>query len=252
MLGLALAVVGFPAAVQAADLPPVIYEAPPAYVAPGGWYLRGYIGMTNQHVDELENVLFDEVDGLEVVDKNFEAGPLFGGGIGYEVNRWLRFDATAEYRGETGFHGLDTWDDAGTPRFNDYTAKKSELLFLANAYVDVGEWYGITPYVGAGIGASRNSIHSLRDRGVDEFGNATLGYADTDAIWEFAWALHAGLGYAVTDRMTLDFGYSYIHLGDGQSGDIVASDGTNDVNNPMVFKDLTSHDFKLGMRYAFF
>lgn len=241
---------------QAADLyePPIVYEPiPEEPISFGGFYLRGYIGATNQRVGRLDNVLFDTTANLQMVDKNFEAGPLFGGGIGYTVNPWLRLDATAEYRGETGFHGLDTWTDQfGNPRFNNYTAKKSELLFLANAYIDLGHWRGISPYIGAGIGASRNTIHSFRDSGIDPFGAPTLAYADSDKTWDFAWALHAGLGYQVTDQMVLDFGYSYVNLGDGKSGDIVAYDGTNNIDNPMHFKDITSHDFKLGMRYSFF
>jgi opacity protein-like surface antigen len=240
---------------QAADLyePPVVYEPIPAKKHFGGFYLRGYIGMTNQRVGDLDNVLFETTPDLTIVDKNFEAGGLFGGGIGYQANQWLRLDATAEYRGEAGFHGLDTWTDQfGNARFNNYTAKKSELLFLANAYVDLGNWRGVTPYVGAGIGASRNSIHSFRDMGIDPAtGSPTLAYADSDKKWDFAWALHAGLGYAVTDQMTIDLGYSFVHLGDGRSGDIVTYDGTNNIDNPMHFKDITSHDFKLGVRYAF-
>src|SRR5690606_11090944 len=125
-----------------------------------------------------------------------------GLGVGYQLNRWLRGDLTAEYRGETGFHGLDTFTDVnGDPRYNNYTAKKSEWLLLANAYVDLGEWHGISPYVGAGIGASRNTIHSFRDAGI-AYGTPgdpstsfpTLAYADAASKWNLAWALHAGLG----------------------------------------------------------
>ena len=47
---------------------------------------------------------------------------------------------------------------------DDYTASKSEWLFLANAFVDFGTWWGITPFVGAGIGASVNTISNFIDR----------------------------------------------------------------------------------------
>jgi hypothetical protein len=45
--------------------------------------------------------------------------------------------------------------------------------------------------------------------------------------------------------------YRYLSLGDGRSGDLIAFDGTNNFNNPMHFKDITSHDVKLGVRWAF-
>ena len=42
---------------------------------------------------------------------------------------------------------------------------KSEWLVLANAYVDLGTWWCITPFVGAGVGAARVSIANYTDVG---------------------------------------------------------------------------------------
>jgi opacity protein-like surface antigen len=220
----------------------------------GSWYLRGHIGMSNQRLGTLYNVLMDAptTNDLVIVDKNFEAGPTIGVGVGYVVNDYLRVDGLVEYRGEVGFHGLDTWtDELDNARFNNYSGKKSELLFMANAYVDIAEFHGIIPYVGAGIGASRNVIHSFRDEGIDGAGNPTLGIGGRDPTWNLAWALHTGLGFKVTEKVTLDLGYSFLHLGDAKTSDLVAYDGTDLVDNPMHFRNITSHDFKLGMRYAF-
>jgi opacity protein-like surface antigen len=229
----------------AADLPLV----PPMPEA-SGWYLRGDIGMTNQQVKNLDNVLFAATPNLVIRDKNFEAGMLFGIGAGYRWNNWLRFDVTGEYRGETGFHGLDTWHDGVNARFNNYTAKKSEWLVLANAYVDLGTWWRVTPFVGAGVGWSQVTIHSFRDAGIDPAGpTPTLAYADAASKSNFAWALHAGLSYEVTRAFSIELAYRYVNLGSGQSGDIIAFDGTNNVNNPMHFKDITSHDVKFGVRW---
>lgn len=233
------------------------YEPPPVEIPPppieyGGWYLRGHVGMSNQRVDEIYNELFENAATVEFLDDGgFDSGPLFGVGVGYEVNHWLRGDLTAEYRGKTHFSALDRYDETGDGVWdgtNEYSAKKSEWLFLANAYADLGEWHGISPYVGAGIGASRNTIHNFRDVNVP---NGGVAYGATDSEWNLAWALHAGLGIRATENLTVDLGYSFVNLGDAQSGDLVAYDGTNSVDNPMEFKDITSHDFKLGVRYAF-
>ena len=240
---------------QAADPyePPVIEYIPPPPVAYGGWYLRGHIGMSNQQVGSLYNVLFDAPGVFDhvVVDKNFEAGPTFGFGAGYRVNDYLRVDGLVEYRGEVGFHGLDTWNDGVNPRFNNYSAKKSEWLLMANAYADLGNFNGIVPYLGAGLGASRVTIHSFRDEGIDPFGAPTLAYGDASSKWNLAWALHAGIGFEVTENTTIDLGYSYLHLGKGSSGDLITYNGVNNVYNPMHFKNITSHDLKLGVRYSF-
>jgi opacity protein-like surface antigen len=224
---------------------------PPVYVEEfGGWYIRGDIGMTNQAVHQLDNALYSTATGLRIIDKNFEAGMLFGLGVGYKWNSWLRFDVTGEYRGETGFHGMDVYTLAGDPRFNNYTAKKSEWLYLANIYADLGTWGGVTPFIGAGIGVARIGIHSFRDAGIAG-GAATLAYAESDYKWNVAYAFHAGLAYEVSKNFTVELAYRYVYLGDGKSGDIIAFDGTNDIRNPMHFKGIDSHDLKLGIRYLF-
>lgn len=239
------------AAVPPPPPPPVVQHYQHVHVEEfGGWYIRGDIGMTNQAVMELDNALYATATGLQILDKNFESGMLFGFGVGYKWNSWMRFDVTAEYRGETGFHGMDVYTLGADPRFNNYTGKKSEWLYLFNVYADLGTWGGVTPFVGAGIGFSRIGIHSFRDAGIAN-GAPTLGYADSDYKWNVAYAFHAGLAYEVTKNMTLEFAYRYVYLGDGQSGDIIAYDGTNTVRNPMLFKGIDSHDLKLGVRYLF-
>jgi opacity protein-like surface antigen len=234
---------------RAADLPPLL-PPPPPIVDYGGWYLRGDIGMTNQMVRRLDNLLFDTAVNLTIHDKNFEAGMLFGLGIGYRHNNWFRWDITGEYRGETGFHGFDTYGGPPVDGYNNYTAKKSEWVMMWNAYLDLGTWKGITPFVGAGIGASRIGIHSFRDIGVGPGPVDTAAYADSAYKWNFAWALHAGMAYNVTPDFTIELAYRYIHLGDGKSGDLIPYTGANSLNNPMHFKDITSHDIKLGVRWA--
>jgi opacity protein-like surface antigen len=232
-------------------LPPHCVTPPPMVVEEfGGWYIRGDIGMTNQGVGELFNANYPSTANLVVRDKNFESGMLWGLGVGYKWNSWMRFDVTGEYRGETGFHGLDTWTDAvPTARFNNYTGKKSEWLFLFNAYADLGTWGNVTPFIGAGIGFARVGIHSLRDVGTDGT-NVSLAYADSAYKWNIAYALHAGLAYEVTKNLSIEFAYRYTYLGDGVSGTLIAYDGSG-TTPPMQFRDIDSHDLKLGIRYLF-
>jgi opacity protein-like surface antigen len=232
--------------VQAADLPAVM--PPPMYQPPvieefGGWYLRGDIGMTNQKVNHLDNVLYATTTSLQTVGVGFDSAPLFGLGVGYQFNNWLRFDITSEWRGFASFHGLDIVNGTST---DEYRARKSEWLTLANVYVDLGTWWCTTPFIGLGIGASRNEISSFID--VNTPNNGVAFGADT-AKWNFAWAAQAGLAYKVTRNFTVELAYRYLSLGNAQSGDLITFDGTNNVFNPMEFKGLTSHDLKLGVRW---
>ena len=245
------------AAFGADIIEPPVYEPEIIPVAVGGWYLRGDIGMSAQQLHGgLQNADFANTDNFSFLDSgHFSAAPTFQIGAGYQFNDWFRADATVQYRGKADFNALDrysdpavdadpsTWDGA-----NEYSAKKREWLLMVNGYWDMGTWAGVTPYIGAGIGASRNTITDFQDINTPNDGVA---YGASHTEWNLAWALHTGLGFQVNDRVTIDLGYSYLHLGDAQSGDLVGYDGTNSNYNPMIFDNITSHDFKFGMRYAF-
>ncbi len=239
-------------AALAADLPP----PPPMYIPPpvedfGGWYLRGDIGFSNQQVKRLDNALY-YTPGTSVQNTGlgFDTAGIFGLGAGYRFNNWFRADVTGEYRGKSNFHGTDLVSFNGTPSgVNNYGGSKSEWLVLANVYADLGTWWCITPFVGVGIGGSRNTISSFTDTGITG-GVPSFATAPGASQWNLAWAVHAGLAYKINPSLTLELAYRYVDLGDAMSGDIVAYDGTNAVYNPMHFKNLTSHDLKFGVRWA--
>jgi opacity protein-like surface antigen len=232
-------------AASAADLPDYAPEAPMYEAA--GWYLRGDIGMSNQRVDSLFNVLYDTATSVRTVQKDFDAAPIFGLGLGYQFNRWLRADVTGEYRGNANFHGFDIVEAGGT--FTDeYRASKSEWLVLANIYADLGTWYAFTPFVGVGIGGSYNRISNFLDVCTVCPGGG-VAFGDTASQWNFAWALHAGIAYRVTPAVSIEFAYRYVSLGDALSGDLQTYLGGNLIDNPMEFRDITSHDLKLGVRW---
>ena len=246
-------------ATQAADLGVPIMPRPIEVFS--GWYLRGDIGFSNQNVDHLFNAAYSNFTAVNNVDKGFDAAPLFGLGVGYYFNEWLRFDLTGEYRGKANFHGLDigtlpACNVGPGPCFADdrYSGSKSEWLFLVNGYVDLGTWWSITPFVGAGVGVSRNTISNFGDiSACIDSSNCALGGSDafggTASMWNFAWALHAGLAYRISPNFTLELAYRYVDLGNARSGDLVTFAGGNSINNPMEFRHLTSNDIKLGLRF---
>src|SRR5262245_39361389 len=74
----------------------------------GGWYLRGDVGMSNQRVKSLDNLLYHDAGvSVQNVGLGFSSGMTYGLGAGYQFNNWFRADITGEYRGGTEFHGLD-------------------------------------------------------------------------------------------------------------------------------------------------
>jgi opacity protein-like surface antigen len=234
----------------AADMPiapPPQYYAPPAQDF-GGWYLRGDIGMTNQKYKDLTDPYAATAANYQWLDKGgFDSGALYGLGAGYQFNSWFRADVTGQYRGKTAFHAIDSFTNGGVVNTNDYTATKSEWLVLANAYVDLGTWWCVTPFIGAGVGGARVTMSNYRDTNAIANGG---GWAPSASTWNLAWAAHAGLAYKVSNSFTVELAYSYVSLGTGKTGDPLNLNGTNPlVGNWKSFNDITSHDLKLGVRW---
>jgi len=238
----------------AADMPSI--APPPMYGAPviedfGGWYLRGDIGFSNQRVNRLNNAL-DANNTTSDQHLGFNTAGIFGLGVGYKFNNWLRFDVTGEYRGNSQFFGTDSITYPGGIGTDTYHATKSEWVALANAYVDLGTWWCMTPFVGAGVGAARVSIANFIDQGIANNGAGALpglALGDNVSKWNLAWALHAGVAYNVSPNFTIELAYRYLNMGDGLTGDLHTFDGTNAIVNPTTFKTISSHDLMLGVRW---
>ena len=238
----------------AADMaiaPPPMYAPAPVVEDFGGWYLRGDIGFSNQRVGRLSNAL-DAANTTSVQKLGFNTAGIFGLGVGYKVNNWFRADITGEYLGNSQFHGTDAITYPGGVGIDTYHATKSEWVVLGNAYVDLGTWWCMTPFIGAGVGGARVSIANFTDHGIANNGGGALpGLAVGDNVskWNLAWALHAGVAYKVTPNFTVELAYRYLDMGDGLTGDLRTFDGINNINNPTTFKNITSHDLKLGVRW---
>jgi opacity protein-like surface antigen len=248
----------------AADMPPM---PPPQYYAPppvvedfGGWYLRGDIGMTNTR-GRLFAPAYNDASTVSVdqIGHEFTGGMTYGLGVGYQFNNWFRMDVTGEYRSRVQFSGTDYANinfGGGLgilPIGDTYRGGYSSWVGMINAYADLGTWWCITPFVGAGVGTARVSIANYTDVGQTLSGGVTStssAFADSAAKWNFAWAIHAGLAYKISPSLTMELAYRYVDMGDGVTGDVIAYDGTNSIYNPTTFKHITSQDLKLGVRWA--
>jgi opacity protein-like surface antigen len=265
-------------AALAADMPmaPPAYYPPPPVEDPSGWYLRGDIGFSNQQVKNIRHS--DPANYANLTSLNqtaqFDTAGIFGVGVGYQFNNWFRGDVTAQYRGNSNFKGTDRINGLVAGNFtangatqaysgtDSYSASKSEVLVLANAYVDLGTWWCVTPFVGAGVGAARVTISNFTDNGINNLQQNAAGLfsvggppvassanASSASKWNFAWAAHTGLAYKVSPNVTMELAYSYVNLGSGTTAsDLTTFDGTGR-GNSYKFNDITSHDVKLGVRW---
>ena len=236
------AVFALASSAYAADLlppPPALEPAPPVTPEFSGWYLRGDIGMAvNSSSIDLTtspdpialNSIPDANEGYS--NTTLSSSELFDVGVGYQFNRWLRGDVTVEYRDGGHFQSLYTLNIPGAAvGQNDqygefYRGNVSSIIGLANVYADIGTWYGITPFVGAGVGMARNTLSGMTDAGLvstnvgfnNNFTGPSGGYFNNGSSTNFAWALMTGLDFNVTSNLKLELGYRYLDYGKIGSG----------------------------------
>jgi opacity protein-like surface antigen len=218
--------------------PPIVIEEP-AFA--GGWYLRGFVGVgmnANYSLDYLPAPA--NVGNGFVFQHNSIADTVFiGGGVGYEWNNWLRFDGTFEYRDRTRVYAFGNYPPNG---LDIYEGNLKNWVFLVNGYVDLGTWYCLTPFIGAGVGASYLKLADLSDVNP----NGGFGFGRNPTEWNLAWALHAGVAYNVSKNLKVELAYRYLNF-----GSITDTVDCNGGCNPDSFKfgNLYSHDIMLGLRF---
>lgn len=239
-------------AAGAADLGLPIAPAP-VVVEYSGWYLRGDIGFTNQQVKspKYDFGTLPPADTVQVVSKEFETGGIFGLGIGYQFNTWLRADVTGEYRSASTFHGYEINTFGTTTVAEHNTLIKTEWVALANLYADLGTWWCITPFVGVGIGAANVRLSGFEDSaiGINPDPFSASNSAPAGSKWNLAWAVHAGLAYKVTPNFTIELAYRYLNLGDGSTGGPITGFDNSYAGAGYTLDNIYSHDLKLGVRW---
>jgi opacity protein-like surface antigen len=247
----------------AADMPSIM-PAPQQYYAPpqqdfGGWYLRGDIGMTNTS-GKLFAPAYNDASTVSVqqVGHEFTGGTSFGVGVGYQFNSWLRADVTGEYRSRVNFSGNDfavinglNGVPGNSPFGDTYNGGVSSWVGLLNVYADLGTWWCITPFIGAGVGAAYNTTTGLSDLATFPANNlsTSLYQANGASKTDLAWALHAGLAYRVNSNFTIELAYRYLDLGSAVTGGGSTFTGATSAR-PFQFNNLTSQDVRLGVRWT--
>ena len=257
----------------AADYEPIMVDQPqevPVEVG-SGWYLRGDIGYNfNTEADGAFTFnTFDPVTATYGADQfattSLDDTFTYSLGAGYNFTDWLRADVTVDYF-TLGFDGTtaSALPCSTSPFYVGTSCRSTDdadgyaLSFLANGYVDLGTYIGLTPYVGAGLGYTYVDWDTMSDTtycvGAACPGNSAL-FAQTthdgEDSWRFTYALMAGMAYDLTDALKLDVGYRYRHI-DG--GDMFAFDPVSIANGAGGVQGedpgIDTHEVRVGLRYA--
>jgi opacity protein-like surface antigen len=207
---------------------------------PPGFDPTLYYSTTSSYIgDQVTNVSMENA---------FFGGVGLGCGMG---SRGLRGELMLGYTGHRKIDGTPllysppptlgvvpaVYDDPLHTGVKSYTA-------MVNAYWDLGNFRGITPYLGAGVGVAYNRMSEVYFTDNPALVNRIEGASRAS----LAWSLMAGIGWQVSDRAILDIGYRYMDYGKANSGRV---DSAGFVNPAVRVDDLTAHEFKVGLRYHF-
>jgi opacity protein-like surface antigen len=264
----------FAPATKAADMPFPVEAPPPVEEGPvewgSNWYLRGDFDVTQVQPTNLNGV---------ALSSSFPNNWGIGGGGGYKFNNWFRADATVEYQNlyqKNGF-GTDSLpcQIGAAPITNVFGVvtgstplyaaggcipraqnRTESMLTLINAYLDLGNWWGFTPYVGAGVGVNvlyqssqlnwymMNGVPYAGVTWTDPFLKNTV-MVNWDSKFQstylrFAYAFMGGVSYDIDNHWKVDVGYRWANLG--------RINGVDRYNLP-VSRDLISQQLRIGFRY---
>ena len=234
----------------AADLMPAEPIAAPEVTVTEatGWYLRGDVGYG---FNDLRGAKYFQGSNASEVDfdrSDLDDAWTIGGGVGYQVNNYFRTDLTLDYLGKSDFHGSTSGSCgvSGACTSTDLSSLTAWSL-MANAYVDLGTYGYVTPYVGAGIGGSYVKWKNLRNVACADDGS----FCDDQVThggkgnWRFTYALMAGASVDVTCNFKADVGYRYLHIDGGNMFGYAENGG------PGRDKGLSAHEVRVGGRYLF-
>ena len=195
-----------------------LFLAAPVYSAEG-LYVSGYFGFAMASDSDLTD---STVPGV-TVNTEFDTGPALGAALGYDFNKF-------RVEGEISYQKNDVSQIGSQGVLLNNTGKVTAFSFLINGYYDFINKSAFTPYISAGLGFAQVEFNDL-----DISGLGFSGSNDEDTV--FAYQVGIGLGYAVTEKITIDVRYRYI--------------GTEDSEYDTTKAEFASNNLLFGVRVSF-
>ena len=259
---------GLSTAASAMDLPPQVYAPETSIDGVGqGWYIRGDLGYAGWIANANPN--YNVVTGngptysnVEFDDSRFGKHMSYGAGMGYQLNEFLRADATMDFF-SADMSGSSligsrcaTTEATGTNCGFTHSGSFRGIGLLANAYVDLGTYAGLTPYVGGGAGLTQVSWGTITHNGFCVDGTQsctgnTYGATSSTGMdsWRFTYALMAGMSYDLTSSLKLDLGYRFSKIDGGDMFEYNATSTALGASGAQgTDEGLSRHEFRAGLR----
>ena len=215
-----------------------------------GYYITAKGGVSKTS-DTGVTTLNTNAGALRVMqNEDLGTGSAFGFSVGKYLTDSFRLELEATKR--TGYEY-----DANQTNINpqiSYNAKiQTEALFI-NGFYDFQPFSihntPITPYLGGGVGISRNKMGTVveYDTGIPDGGTV-----DGNTINQFAYKLSAGTLVSLTEQLSLDVNYQYVNLGAFKGGTEVLLNGAffDIQQRGMNGGDIKTQELMVGLQYKF-
>ena len=133
-----------------------------------------------------------------------------------------------------------------------YKADVESLAVLINGYFNAQPLSiiqtSVTPYLGVGVGFSRNKMGAVDITQIND--GVSLGNAASNTETEFAYKLALGTLINLSDNVSVDLNYQYVDLGKIKSGTNLSFD-SRDLNAPFSGPEITSSELNIGLQIIF-
>ena len=196
---------------------------------------------------------FTFVNGTTLTSQNEDlgTGSAFGASVGKYLTDSFRLELEAIKR--TGYEYDTRFSTAGYTIYTEEAKIQTEALFV-NGFYDFQPFSlkstSITPYLGGGVGISRNKMGTT----VEESGGVLDGQTfDGNTINQFAYKLSAGTLVSLTEQLSLDVNYQYVNLGAFKGGTEVLVNGafSSNFREGINGGDIKTQELMVGLQYKF-
>ena len=187
---------------------------------------------------------------FDIKDNDLGTGYVFGLSVGKYITNNFRVELEASQRGGLEY---DT-QYASEPNLGTTTKAdiKTQSIFI-NGFYDFESFAiinsSVTPYIGGGIGISRNKMGVVTEVTPEN----EVAYLDGNKVSQFSYKLAAGTLINLTKKLSLDINYQYVDLGSFKSGlDYVASGGaTGTLTEALNDGEIKTQELMVGLQYKF-
>ena len=196
---------------------------------------------------------FNDKDGNLITFPNEDLGT--GSAFGFSVGKYLTdsFRLELEAIKRTGYE-YDV-NSLLFPASANKAKIETHALFV-NGFYDFQSFSlkstSITPYLGGGVGISRNKIGTIVEH---ENGPPNGITTDGDTINQFAYKLSAGTLFSLTEQLSLDVNYQYVNLGAYKGSTEVYDEEEREVDEDYQRGtnggDIKTQELMVGLQYTF-